>query len=86
MFGNDCPTADGAGARDDIHMMDLADGHSSALNLLSLIAGRHAINLGTNNGYSVLEIVRVFENVLDRELSFKVVLRRAGDAPLCCLN
>ena len=83
VFGNDYPTADGTGVRDYIHVMDLAEGHSSSLNFLSLTAGCHAINLGTGHGYSVLEIVRAFEKASDREVPYQVVARRAGDVAAC---
>ena len=86
VFGNDYSTSDGTGVRDYIHVMDLAEGHSSALNFLSLTAGCHTINLGTGNGYSVLEMVRAFEKASGREVPFNVVPRRAGDAAQCYAN
>jgi len=86
VFGNDYPTPDGTGVRDYIHVMDLADGHAAALNFLSQTSGWHAINLGTGKGYSVLEMLQTFENVSGREVPYKVVDRRAGDAAQCYAN
>ena len=79
VFGNDYPTVDGTGVRDYIHVMDLAEGHAAALAFLSRTAGWHAINLGTGNGYSVLDMVRAFEKASGRQVPYKIVSRRAGD-------
>ena len=83
VFGNDYPTADGTGVRDYIHIMDLAEGHAAALAFLSRNAGWHGINLGTGKGYSVLDIVRVFEKVSGRQVPYKIVPRRMGDVAAC---
>ena len=83
VFGNDYPAADGTGVRDYVHVMDLAEGHSPALNFLSLTAECHAINLMTGNGYSVLEMVLAFEKASGCEVPFKVFPLRAGDAAQC---
>lgn len=79
VFGGDYPTKDGTGVRDYIHVMDLAEGHASALNFLSQSTGWHAINLGTGKGFSVLEMVQAFEKASVREVPYKIVSRRAGD-------
>jgi len=83
VFGNDYLTTDGTGVRDYIHVMDLAEGHAAALDFLSRTVGCHAINLGTGNGYSVLEMIRAFENASGREIPFKVSKRREGDVAVC---
>ena len=86
VFGNDYPTPDGTGVRDYIHVMDLAEGHAAALNYLMQTVGWHAINLGTGKGYSVLEMVQTFEKASGREVPYKVVARRVGDAAQCYAN
>ena len=86
VFGHDYPTPDGTGVRDYIHVMDLAEGHAAALYYLSQTVGWHAINLGTGKGYSVLEMVHTFEKASGREVPYKVVARRAGDAAQCFAN
>ena len=83
VFGDDYPTADGTGVRDYIHVMDLAEGHAAALGFLSQTTGWHAINLGTGNGYSVLEMVQAFEKASGREVPYEIVARRAGDVAAC---
>jgi UDP-glucose 4-epimerase len=80
VLGNDYPTSDGTGVRDYIHVMDLAEGHAAALNFLSQTFGWHTINLGTGKGYSVLEMVQTFKKASGREVPYKVVGRREGDA------
>jgi len=83
VFGDDYPTADGTGVRDYIHVMDLAEGHTAALNFLSQNVGSHAINLGTGQGYSVLDMVQAFQKASGREVPYKVVARRTGDVAAC---
>lgn len=83
VFGNDYPTPDGTGVRDYIHVMDLAEGHVAALDLLSKATGWHAINLGTGKGYSVLEMVNAFEKASGRKVPYQLVARRAGDVAEC---
>jgi UDP-glucose 4-epimerase len=83
VFGDDYPTADGTGVRDYIHVMDLAEGHVAALDLLSKATGWHAINLGTGKGYSVLEMVNAFEKASGRKVPYRVASRRAGDVAEC---
>ena len=83
VFGADYPTADGTGVRDYIHVMDLAEGHAAALGFLSVTTGWHAINLGTGKGYSVLDMIRAFEEASGQQVPYKIVARRAGDAAAC---
>lgn len=86
VFGDDYETHDGTGVRDYIHVMDLAEGHAAALRFLSEAKGWHAINLGTGQGYSVLDLVKAFENASGRKVPYKVVARRAGDTAQCFAN
>lgn len=79
VFGDDYDTTDGTGVRDYIHVVDLALGHVKALQKLSEISGCKAINLGTGNGTSVLEIVNTFKEISGQEIPYKIVPRRAGD-------
>ena len=79
VFGNDYPTVDGTGVRDYIHVVDLADGHLKALDYISEHGGLHTWNLGTGNGYSVLEVLHAFEKACGKELPYKIVARRPGD-------
>ncbi|MBU2892075.1 UDP-glucose 4-epimerase GalE [Colwellia sp. D2M02] len=79
IFGDDYPTKDGTGVRDYIHVVDLAQGHVKALLNLDKINGCQAINLGTGNGTSVLDIVNTFAQISGQEIPYKVVPRRAGD-------
>lgn len=79
VFGGDYPTEDGTGVRDYIHVMDLAEGHAAALNFLSQTPGWHAINLGTGQGYSVLDMVRAFEKASGCRVPYQIVPRRVGD-------
>jgi UDP-glucose 4-epimerase len=83
IFGNDYPTVDGTGVRDYIHVVDLARGHIKALEKLEQNPGCVEYNLGTGNGYSVLEVVNAFQNASGREIGFKIVDRRAGDIAAC---
>lgn len=85
VFGGDYPTPDGTGVRDYIHVVDLALGHLKALEWLAdLPKGRvEAINLGTGNGCSVLDMVRAFEQACGRAIPYEIVARRPGDAASC---
>lgn len=83
VFGNDYPTPDGTGIRDYIHVSDLARGHVQALQRLSNQTGFEAHNLGTGVGYSVLEVLRAFEEVSGEAIPFEVVNRRSGDIAVC---
>ncbi len=82
VFGNDYNTADGTGVRDYIHIMDLADAHLLALQNIDKY-GIEAINVGTGQGYSVLEMIKAFEKASGREISYKILPRRAGDVDAC---
>lgn len=79
VFGDDYDTVDGTGVRDYIHVVDLAQGHVKALQNLDKISGCKAINLGTGNGTSVLEIVNTFKAISGQEIPYKIVPRREGD-------
>ncbi len=84
VFGGDYPTPDGTGVRDYIHVVDLAMGHVKALDWLALSgAGATAINLGTGQGYSVLEMIKAFEAASGRPIPYEIVARRPGDAASC---
>jgi len=83
VFGNDYPTHDGTGVRDYIHVVDLADGHLRALEKLEQKPGLCVYNLGTGQGYSVLDVVKAFSEASGREISYKIVDRRSGDIACC---
>jgi UDP-glucose 4-epimerase len=83
VFGNDYDTPDGTGVRDYIHVMDLAQGHLAALNFLQHQQGWHAINLGTGQGFSVLQMVKAFEAASGQTVPYNVVPRRPGDVASC---
>lgn len=83
VYGDDYGTPDGTGVRDYIHVMDLAEGHSSALDFLCGTTGWHAINLGAGKGVSVLELVRAFEKTSGQRVPCRVIARRAGDVAVC---
>ena len=83
IYGNDYDTKDGTGVRDYIHVMDLAEGHLSALYYLLESPGCHAINLGTGTGYSVLEMISAFERASGKKIPFEIVQRRYGDIASC---
>ncbi|MEI4829871.1 UDP-glucose 4-epimerase GalE [Bacillus sp. FJAT-53711] len=83
VFGIDYPTKDGTGVRDYIHVVDLANGHVKALEKVLQTTGTEAYNLGTGNGYSVLEMVQAFEKVSGKTIPYKVTERRPGDVAVC---
>lgn len=83
VYGSDYPTPDGTGIRDYIHVVDLARGHLKALERLSASNGVSIWNLGTGRGYSVLEMIRAFEQVTGRPLPHRFVARRPGDVARC---
>ena len=83
VFGNDYPTRDGTGVRDYIHVMDLARGHIHALKKLEQCPGIVTYNLGTGQGYSVLEMVRAFEKASGRKIPYRIAERRPGDIASC---
>ena len=78
VFGDDYDTKDGTGVRDYIHVVDLAKGHTKALQLLKQ-PGCEAINLGAGQGYSVLDVVSAFNEASQKEVPYKIMPRRAGD-------
>ncbi len=79
VFGNDYDTVDGTGVRDYIHVVDLARGHVKAVDFVSDNKGCEAINLGTGNGVSVLELVEAFKKASGVNVPYKIVERREGD-------
>ena len=81
VFGNDYPTPDGTCIRDYIHVDDLADAHLRALNFIDDHDGAHAFNLGSEQGYSVLEVIESAVRVAGRPVPYDVALRRSGDPP-----
>lgn len=83
VFGDDYDTVDGTGVRDYIHVVDLAKGHLAALTKASQQSGAHAYNLGTGNGYSVLQVLKTFEDVNGVAVPYKIVERRPGDIAAC---
>lgn len=83
VFGGDYNTKDGTGVRDYIHVLDLANGHVKALEALHATPGDHAINLGTGNGYSVIEMVKAFEVASNKPVPYEISDRRPGDIAEC---
>ncbi|HGM6861964.1 UDP-glucose 4-epimerase GalE [Serratia rubidaea] len=83
IFGNDYPTPDGTGVRDYIHVMDLAEGHLKAIEHIHSHNGITVYNLGTGVGYSVLQMLRMFEQVSGRQVPYQIVSRRPGDIAEC---
>lgn len=83
VFGGDYATLDGTGVRDYIHVVDLATGHLKALEKILASTGVGAYNLGTGNGYSVLQIVHAFEKASGRNIPYKITARRPGDIGIC---
>lgn len=83
IFGNDYDTKDGTGVRDYIHVVDLAKGHIKALERADNMKGVESYNLGTGNGYSVLEIVQNFEKATGEHVKYEIAPRRPGDIAKC---
>jgi len=81
VFGDDYPTGDGTGVRDYIHVVDLAKGHVRALEYCTQRSGIEVFNLGTGQGYSVLELVNTFERVTGVKIPLEYASRRPGDLP-----
>lgn len=79
VFGDDYDTHDGTGVRDYIHVVDLANGHLKALDYSLNNKGSEAVNLGTGEGYSVLDVVHAFEKANDIDIPYEIVERRPGD-------
>ncbi|WP_295627847.1 UDP-glucose 4-epimerase GalE [uncultured Nitrosomonas sp.] len=95
VWGNDYPTVDGTGVRDYIHVVDLALGHLKALETLGAIQGEQqngqypnclTVNLGTGRGYSVLEVVRAYEQASGQSIPYRIAPRRSGDIASCYAN
>ena len=83
VFGGDYDTPDGTGVRDYIHVVDLARGHIKALEKLTSNPGLVIYNLGTGQGYSVLEMIRAIEKASHRKVPYQIVTRRPGDIATC---
>ena len=86
VYGDDYPTPDGTGVRDYIHVVDLVAGHVKALQFLldeKNPTGCHTWNLGTGQGYSVLEMIAAFEAATNAKVHYKIAARRPGDIPAC---
>lgn len=86
VFGSDYPTPDGTGVRDYIHVVDLAQAHLDALDYLTGETPPEEpliVNLGTGNGYSVLEVIAAFEKACGKPIPYELVDRRPGDIPAC---
>lgn len=83
VYGNDWSTHDGTGVRDYIHVVDLAQAHVKAVEYL--LAGRDSltVNLGTGQGYSVMDVLKAYGDIVGRPIPFQVVERRAGDIATC---
>jgi UDP-glucose 4-epimerase len=86
VFGNDYPTKDGTGVRDYIHVVDLSLGHIKALEKIMNTNGVNAYNLGTGNGYSVLEVIKTFEKATEQKVNYQMAPRRPGDIAECYAN
>lgn len=83
VFGDDYPTCDGTGVRDYIHVVDLARGHLKALDYVMKAEGIDAFNLGTGNGFSVLQLLHAFEEASGKTVAYKITGRRQGDIASC---
>lgn len=83
VYGDDYPTVDGTGVRDYIHVVDLAGGHLKALAAIAKSQGVHIWNLGTGQGYSVLQMITAFEQAAKVKVPYKIVDRRSGDIAEC---
>jgi UDP-glucose 4-epimerase len=86
VFGNDYATHDGTGVRDYIHVNDLAKGHIKALDKVLLTSGMDTYNLGTGQGYSVLEMIETFKKASGKEIPYSLEARRPGDIAICYAN
>jgi UDP-glucose 4-epimerase len=83
VFGGDYDTPDGTGVRDYIHVVDLAKGHVRALQALENKPQVLTVNLGTGNGYSVLDMIKAFEKASGKDIPYQIVGRRPGDIATC---
>lgn len=86
VFGNDYNTHDGTGVRDYIHVVDLAQAHLKAVEWLENSSGIDYFNIGTGQGYSVLDIVNAYEKATGIKIPYKIVDRRPGDIDECCAD
>ena len=82
VFGDDYPTPDGTCVRDYIHVCDLCDAHLLALNYLDEFKGKTAFNLGSGNGYSIMQVIEAAERVSGCKIPYKIGPRRDGDAAI----
>ena len=83
VFGNDYDTPDGTGVRDYIHVVDLARGHVKAIEKFKENKGVLIYNLGTGNGYSVLQVIEAFGKACGKKIPYEIKPRRAGDIATC---
>ncbi len=83
VFGDDYNTPDGTGVRDYIHVVDLSIGHVKAVEKISKETGVKIYNLGTGNGYSVLEVLHAYEKACGKEIKYEIAPRRSGDIAMC---
>lgn len=83
VFGGDYPTPDGTGVRDYLHVCDLAAGHVAALDYLCRESRGLTVNLGTGQGYSVLEVIEAYRRASGRPVPYEIVARRPGDIAAC---
>ena len=83
VFGDDYPIKDGTGVRDYIHVVDLSLGHLKAIDKVRTMKGVEIYNLGTGKGYSVLDIVKAFEDATGIKIKYEITSRRPGDIPTC---
>ena len=83
VFGNDYNTHDGTGVRDYIHVVDLAKAHLKAIERAEKVTGVEKFNVGTGEGYSVLDIVKAYEKTTGAKVNYKIVARRPGDIDEC---
>ncbi|CAG9241451.1 UDP-glucose 4-epimerase GalE [Paraburkholderia caribensis] len=86
VFGGDYDTPDGTGVRDYIHVVDLARGHIAALDALVRHDASFVVNLGTGQGYSVIDVVKAFEKASGKPVPYEIVARRPGDVAQCFAN
>ena len=86
VYGNDYKTIDGTCIRDYIDIIDLAKAHIKAIDFIKVTNGFHIFNIGTNKGLSILEIIHLFETVLNIKLNYKFSKRRIGDVESCYAN
>lgn len=83
VFGNDYDTPDGTGVRDYIHVVDLANGHVKAIDKIKENPGVKVYNLGTGNGYSVLDVIKAFSKACGHDVPYQIKPRRPGDIATC---